>query len=521
LTVRSFLGQIRRVIGETVGNYRVTKLLGEGGMGAVYLAEHPGIGRKAAVKVLHPDLTRHTDIATRFFNEARAANAIHHPGIVEVLDFGTLPTGVSYIVMEFLDGDSLAKRLRTGGRPPVATALEYARQAAAALGAAHDAGIVHRDLKPDNLYVVPDPRNPGREMIKVLDFGIAKLGAGPTNPGSVKTRTGTIMGTPVYMSPEQCRGTKEVDHRTDIYALGIILYEMLCGTPPFVSEGHGELIHLHISQPPPPPRSRNPEIPARLEATVLRALAKDPAQRFQTMDEFSRELVGGGPTAATPPPRRVPATDVGSSATMQAAPQTTLSASASIIEHELTTARGRRRGRLVVLALAAAAAGGYVVFSRAHHEPEPAAPPVVAQPAAPAAVPVAPPAAKPISTIVVKLSSDPAGARVVRERDGAFIGITPLKETWPSSAGSEKLQLEKEGYRSESVIVPLDLGVELALPLKPLPAPPTHRRASSAHVAPTAATPRAKPSVQPPAPSEPAPAVPAKPAARPREPVPL
>jgi eukaryotic-like serine/threonine-protein kinase len=243
------------VIGQTVGNYRITQLLGEGGMGAVYLAEHPGIGRKAAVKVLHPELTRHTDMAARFFNEARAANAIHHPGIVEVFDFGTLPTGVSYIVMELLQGESLAGRLRKGGPLPMAAALEYATQAAAALGAAHKEGIVHRDLKPDNLYLVPDPRNPGREMIKVLDFGIAKLAGNPDAPGSVKTRTGTIMGTPVYMSPEQCRGTKEVDHRTDIYALGVILYEMLCGAPPFVSEGHGELIHLHISAPPPPPRS--------------------------------------------------------------------------------------------------------------------------------------------------------------------------------------------------------------------------------------------------------------------------
>ncbi len=511
------------MIGETVGNYRITKLLGEGGMGAVYLAEHPGIGRKAAVKVLHPDLTRHTDIATRFFNEARAANAIHHPGIVEVLDFGTLPTGVSYIVMEYLEGDSLAKRLRTGGRMPMATALEYTRQAAAALGAAHDAGIVHRDLKPDNLYVVPDPRNPGREMIKVLDFGIAKLGAGPTNPGSVKTRTGTIMGTPVYMSPEQCRGTKEVDHRTDIYALGIILYEMLCGTPPFVSEGHGELIHLHISAPPPPPRSRNPAIPERLEATVLRALAKDPAQRFQTMDELSRELAGGGATSATPPTPRVPAADAGISATMPAASHTTLSASASIIERELTATRGRRRGPLVVAALAVAAVGGYVVFSRAHREPEPAAQPVVARPAAPAPAPVppvAPPVAKAISTIVVKLTSDPAGARVVRERDGALVGFTPLKETWPSSSGSEKLRLDKDGYRSESLIVPLDLGVELAFPLRPVPAPPVHRHASSAHPA-AASTPGAKPSTQPPAPPEPTPAAPAKPAARPKEPVPL
>ena len=519
------------MIGETVGNYRITKLLGEGGMGAVYLAEHPGIGRKAAVKVLHPDLTRHTDMATRFFNEARAANAIRHPGIVEVLDFGTLPTGVSYIVMEFLEGESLAARLRTSGRLPIATAIEYTRQAAEALGAAHAKGIVHRDLKPDNLYVVPDPRNPGREMIKVLDFGIAKLGAGPTSPGSVKTRTGTIMGTPVYMSPEQCRGTKEVDHRTDVYALGIILYEMLCGAPPFVSEGHGELIHLHISEPPPPPRSRNPAIPERIEAAVLRALAKDPARRFQTMDELSRAL-GGGTLAASaaPTPRSV---DLPASAATQPIDNpprgTTLSASASLIERQATVSGGSRRGPLIAVGLALAAAAGYAVFTRAHREPD-RAPVVVAPSPVPAPAPPAPaaPAPKPISKIAVKLTSDPVGARVVRERDGALIGVTPLEESWPSSSGSEKLRLEKDGYRLESVIVPLDLGVDLAFPLKPVPAPPAHRHGSSAHAASASS---AKPSMQPPPPAPaptpapppmPAPAAPPKPAARPRaEPVPL
>ena len=214
--------------------------------------------------------------------------------------------------------------------------------------------------------------------------------------------------------------------------------------------------------------------------------AKDPAQRFQTMDELSRQLAGGGATSATPPTPRVPAADAGISATMPAASHTTLSASASIIERELTATRGRRRGPLVVAALAVAAVGGYVVFSRAHREPEPAAQPVVARPAAPAPAPVppvAPPVAKAISTIVVKLTSDPAGARVVRERDGALVGVTPLKETWPSSSGSEKLRLDKDGYRSESLIVRLDLGVELAVPLRPVPAPPAHRHASSAHPA--------------------------------------
>ena len=218
-------------------------------MGVVYLAEHPGIGRKAAVKVLHPQLTQQADIAVRFFNEARAANSIRHPGIVDVLDFGTLPSGVAYIVMEFLGGESLAKRLRAG---PMATpaALRVVSQAANALGAAHAAGIVHRDLKPDNLFLVPDLRTGrgdgegsrfrDREAQRRTDQ--LRIGQDPNRNGD---------GDADLHVTGECRGTKDVDHRTDIYALGIILYEMLCGTPPFVSEGAGELIHFHISKPPP------------------------------------------------------------------------------------------------------------------------------------------------------------------------------------------------------------------------------------------------------------------------------
>lgn len=286
------------MIGQTVGNYQVLKLLGEGGMGAVYLAEHPGIGRKAAVKVLRGELASNEEVIQRFFNEARAANAIKHPGIVEIFDFGKLSSGGSYIIMELLEGDSLASRIKRGGFR-IADVQEIAYQTAGALAAAHEKGIVHRDLKPDNIFLVPDQQTPGRELVKILDFGIAKLAGSQAGAGSVRTRTGTVMGTPLYMSPEQCRGTTEVDHRTDIYALGIILYELLCGAPPFVSEGHGELIHMHIAVAPAPPRSHNPGIPADLEAVVMKALAKDPARRFQSMSELQRALRSGtAPTLA-------------------------------------------------------------------------------------------------------------------------------------------------------------------------------------------------------------------------------
>src|SRR5262245_20776567 len=271
------------MIGETFGNYRVTELIGEGGMGVVYVAEHPGIGRRAAVKVLRAGLIDNAELTRRFFNEARAANSIRHPGIVEVFDCGTLPSGVSYIVMELLEGENLSTRLRRVGRLSHPDARRTAAQTASALAAAHAVGIVHRDLKPDNLFLVPDDRDPSLQMVKVLDFGIAKLGQDSGRLTYVRTRTGSVMGTPAYMSPEQCRGTREIDYRADIYALGVILFEMVCGRAPFVSEGFGEMVHLHISEPPPPPRSIEPSVPEDLERLILWCLAKEPTERMQSM----------------------------------------------------------------------------------------------------------------------------------------------------------------------------------------------------------------------------------------------
>ena len=259
-------------------------------MGTVYLAEHPFMRRKAAVKVLRRSLTEDPSVVSRFMNEARAANAVNHPNIIDIIDVGTLPDGVPYLMMEFLDGESLATRLARLGRLTVPKALEFATQTASALAAAHAAGIVHRDLKPDNLFVIRDGTIPGAERIKVLDFGIAKLRADVS--GSVsETSNGVLMGTPYYMSPEQCRGlSSEIDLRTDIYALGVILYEMLCGAPPFQSKAAGELLIKHISVAPQPPRQLNADIPPAIEAAILKALAKAPADRFASMDAFAAAL---------------------------------------------------------------------------------------------------------------------------------------------------------------------------------------------------------------------------------------
>jgi eukaryotic-like serine/threonine-protein kinase len=356
------------MIGQIFGNYRVTELIGEGGMGVVYLAEHPGIGRRAAIKILRPGLTDNAEMTKRFFNEARAANAIRHPGIVEVYDCGTLASGTSYIVMELLEGENLAARLRTIGRLQAPDARRIAAQTASALAAAHAAGIVHRDLKPDNLYLVPDERDAALEMVKVLDFGIAKLGQQASNTSSVRTRTGSVMGTPAYMSPEQCRGTREIDHRTDIYALGVILFEMLCGRPPFVSEGFGEMVHLHISAPPPAPRSIEPSIPEELERLILWCLAKEPAERVQTMADVHAALTGrptpaARPTAPTKPQRlQQPAPP--------ASPTTFTHAAGSTATGQVTRSHARKWSAVVALGLAVG--GGALWMTRGSWMPRPA-----------------------------------------------------------------------------------------------------------------------------------------------------
>ncbi|HVV88436.1 MAG TPA: serine/threonine-protein kinase, partial [Kofleriaceae bacterium] len=278
--------------GQSLGSYTIERELGRGGMGAVYTAVHTLLGRRAAVKVLLAELSTNQELVQRFFNEARAATAIKHPSIVEIYDFGWAPDGSAYIVMELMEGEPLAARLARLRRLPVATALTIARQVANALAAAHRAGIVHRDLKPDNVFLVSDIEVVGGERVKLLDFGIAKLAA---DGGVSKTTTGAIMGTPLYMSPEQCEGARKVDHRADLYSLGCMLFEMIGGRPPFQSEGVGGLIGMHLHVPAPHLRSVAPDAPAEVEAIVAKLLAKNPADRYQSADELAAELarVGG------------------------------------------------------------------------------------------------------------------------------------------------------------------------------------------------------------------------------------
>jgi Protein kinase domain len=258
------------LLGTSVGPYRIARLLGVGGMGRVYKGVQPQIGSRVAIKVLSRECTDRKDLVERFFSEARAVNLIRHESIVNVLDLSILPDGRPYIVMEYLDGAPLSDLVTRLGAMPLGGVCRLTVEVLDALGAAHAKGIVHRDLKPDNIFVTPVGR------AKVLDFGIAKLL--PELGGSF-TQTGSLLGTPHYMSPEQASG-KGVDFRTDLYAMGVILFECVTGQKPFHGDSMFDLLRKHVDLPPPPPRALRPDLPPALEHIILVALAKDPHQRF-------------------------------------------------------------------------------------------------------------------------------------------------------------------------------------------------------------------------------------------------
>ncbi len=272
------------LLGTTIGAYRVARLLGVGGMGRVYKGVHPTIGSRVAIKVLSRECSDRRDLVDRFFAEAKAVNLIRHESIVNVLDLSTLPDGRPYIVMEYLDGAPLAgiiEHARLGGMPlPLGGIARLVAEVLDALGAAHAKGIVHRDLKPDNIFITPAGR------AKVLDFGIAKL---QPELGGSATHTGSLLGTPHYMAPEQAAG-RPVDTRADIYAIGVILFECATLHKPFVADSLFDLLRKHIEAPPPSPRALRPDMPPPLEQLIYTALAKLPEQRFASTHAMSTAL---------------------------------------------------------------------------------------------------------------------------------------------------------------------------------------------------------------------------------------
>jgi tRNA A-37 threonylcarbamoyl transferase component Bud32 len=450
-------------VGQTVGNYRVLQKIGEGGMGAVYLAEHPVIGRKAALKVIHPQHSRNADVVARFVNEASAISRVGHEHIVEVTDFGRTDGGDFYFIMEYLEGRSLAEVIAAQAPFPPERALAVATQIADALAASHAHGVIHRDLKPENIFLVPRGEEP--DFVKVLDFGLAKLvhddGTAPH-----ETRAGIVMGTPYYMSPEQCEGAREIDGRADVYALGVVLFEMLTGKLPFGGGSEGEVLMKQMTMLAPAVRSLVPDLPPTLDAIVRRALAKKPAERYPTMASLGEALLA---PEGHVPPIELPA-DADASGVMRAArPMSRAEIKLHRVQQpvlgRLHPARRRRMGRAVssiglaaFTSLALSAGGTLWWINRRTAASAPAAE-------------LTP------RTIALSFSSDPDGATVVGP-DGAVLGTTPLSIQIARLETPVAYVFEKAGFerKTMSLIPNVPSSVFAAMQaLEPPPAddPPT------------------------------------------------
>jgi len=438
--------------GTQIGPYRIVRLLGAGGMGAVYEARQEPLNRRVALKTLHPQYVTNPELVARFFNEAKVLSSLEHPSLVQVSDFGHAADGTAYLIMEYLRGQSIGHRLRAGtGRMPLVAALQVAWQVAEVLGLAHAQGVVHRDLKPDNLMLVADLVAPGGERVKVLDFGIAKL-LNQTAPGGLRTNTQAVMGTPTYMSPEQCAGAGRVDAKSDVYSLGCVLFQLLAGRPPFVTEGIGRLLGMHMYEEPPALASLAPEVPAAVCALVHRLLGKDSGQRpsmtetATALNGFLAPLGGGGsviqawplPSAEAAPAGVLPL------AQMQS---TTLGQSIGQLSKPSWRWRPWLWGGSAGLVLSVAAAMGWRVHSgnRSQHDPQAVSAAIAA--ASPQSAAPPPPLAPAIPAKVRwNVDTDPSGATILDE-DGNQLGKTPWSQEQTAQAGAVKLRVRIRGYK--------------------------------------------------------------------------
>jgi serine/threonine-protein kinase len=467
---------------------RILGLLARGGMGKVYLGEQVGLARQCAVKVLDTRAAAAaggTDFARRFLLEASTAAKLTHPNIVTVFDYGETDDGRCFIAMELLAGRTLAEELKTNGRMSAARAVHVAQQIARGLREAHALGTVHRDIKPGNVFLLTRDDDP--DFVKVLDFGLVKQ----TGPASTReaTRGGQVMGSPRYMAPEQVEG-KDVDRRTDVYAVGATLYAMLAGRAPFERATDLATMMAHVAEAPPPIHVAAPEavVPIELEAVVMRCLAKRPEDRFGSMDELLAALrlpsdapvpfeprppVLEGPitsAVAPPPPSITPAR--AHVAVPQAGDAAAARASLAPAGAAGQPATARRSGRLWIaigaVGLAALAAGAGLLAGRSWSAspatrpspgpsvgtpaPGPAAPPRAAPPAVSAA-PAA--SAAPSATATIHVETDPPGARVKEEGD-VLCDATPCDVAYAGDAaapGAEHLLVFlKAGYKIERKI---------------------------------------------------------------------
>jgi serine/threonine-protein kinase len=416
-------------VGRVLGNYRLISLLGEGGMGNIYVAAHTRLNRYAAIKLVKSELAHRRDAIARFFEEARTINRLKHPNIVESIDLVESADG-AYCVLELLHGPSL-KTVLAQGRLRIESAMRIGAQIADALHAVHALDIVHRDLKPDNLILIE--RNGRKDFVKLIDFGVAQMAHG-AHDGDARGRP---FGTPAYMAPEQAAGQR-VDGRADVYALGVLLFEMITGIHPFPSTNDNEYILRHADDTPPVPSKVSPaiKIPKELDAIILRCLEKQPQGRY--------------PSAAT------------------------LAVALRDLE---VKPKGGRAGWYVALGLAGLAVGGAaaaVLFvPNLLGTSAEATPRDVAAPAAPPSPPMPPPVAiedvRP-ETITLELTSTPEGAKVFRHGETVALGVTPFSTTLVRAAGrSTRVRFELDGYEAMEVDASLEKSENISVALDKLP----------------------------------------------------
>ncbi|MCA9607127.1 MAG: serine/threonine protein kinase [Myxococcales bacterium] len=438
------------------GVYRVQRRLGQGGMGTVYVVEHTDLKKRFAAKVVSSKKLSESAIK-RLLNEARVTSGIDHENIVEVVNLGRQEDGTVFVIMELLEGEDLRSRLdRRFDEDPDAPWLPhdevvaYVPQILDGLAAAHDAGVIHRDLKPDNVFLVQ--KDDGPVTVKLLDFGIARnLEA----EGDHRlTRTGQIIGTPLYMAPEQARNMSDADGRADLYAVGVILYEMVTGAPPFEADTLFDLIVQHATEPPVPPRERRPDLPAPVESVILRCLEKERDLRF----DDARALRAAWEDALRgiePAPSRPPAPPEGALVTPLPIEPTPTSAGPPRVAIYAFV------GTFVVGLIAAL---GFVLSGRAEPvaaDPDPvSAPPAIEAPREP----VAPAPEAPPTTVSRVLQTDPQGATV--SRDGETLGTTPLNLEVPAG-GALTVRVSQEGYQTIYVDVRGDSTERMDVALAP------------------------------------------------------